>query len=137
MALSPFRFIHRSMRLPVYVATLMSFHVAARAEEQTFFGSDPLLATLSNVKVIVSDEVKEGCFTNASTIKTTAELTLRQYGLHVDDGAFDTVWISALGGRNKTKSGQDLGCSAVVERNWSYIEAFSCHMQREESPLPA
>jgi hypothetical protein len=87
----------------------------AQEEPEYLLGPDPLLATVSKVKVRISDEVKDGCFTNSTAIKTTVELTLRQYGVLVDDEAVDTVWVSALGGRNRTPSGRDLGCGVVAE----------------------
>jgi hypothetical protein len=103
-------------RMAMVVAScFLASSTLADESPQVFFGVDPLLATVSKVSVDVSDDVKGGCFTNQVSLKTTVELTLRQQGMIVDDDAVDTIFVSALGNRDRTVAGRDLGCSISVE----------------------
>jgi hypothetical protein len=89
--------------------------VLADEKPKYLFGYDPLLATISLVKVHVEDDVKGGCFTNADAVKTAAELVLRKNGMPVDESAVDVFYIYLFGGGDKAVSGRDLGCSVVVK----------------------
>jgi hypothetical protein len=92
---------------------------AAFGEDERLSGMTSLLATTRTIRVVIPDDVSDGCFTNKDAVQTAIELALRKNGIEVlgleDKGFADTFIFSAMGYRSHSQTGNDLGCYVAIE----------------------
>lgn len=107
----------------ILLLTLVAFGRPANASEwqnmQIF-----VLQNTDAVTVTLSDSVSGGCWPNPSATKAIVEKNLLQAGVKLRDANSAQVYfqISAVGLRDETKNGVDLGCSAYLEARAYYYQ---------------
>ncbi|MEX2631418.1 MAG: hypothetical protein WD341_15905 [Tistlia sp.] len=96
---------HAATALALALALCASGH--ALADVAPIEADKAYLFKIREINIIIDDQVKGGCWTNAGAVENAALLELERSGLTSTDEHGAVVFIEALGSRVRTESGRD------------------------------